>query len=346
MDKELSCDFVFGDKMGNVKKMDYSLLSHFKKEVRNKKIIRWPLNYQEGVTGLLDEGYSYFVMLGDYYCLSTWWCLLFRKRHNKKIYLWTHGWYGRESKIKAAIMKYFYSLSDGLFLYGDYAKKLMVKEGIPEEKLAVIYNSLDYDEQLKIRNGLTISEVYSKHFGNNYPVLIFTGRLESNKKLDMLIEAHKRLLDRNIKTNVILLGDGSEKERLEKRVSDLNLNEFYWFYGSCYDEKVIGELYYNATVCISPGNVGLTSIHALTYGCPVITHSSFSHQMPEFEAITPSLTGDFFIENDIGSLSDKIENWLKNNYPKSDVLKNKCYEIIDTKYNPRYQIQVMKDFLL
>lgn len=74
------------------------------------------------------------------------------------------------------------------------------------------------------------------------------------------------------------------RERVDKNV---------WFYGSCYDEQTNAELIYNADMCVAPGNVGLTAIHAMTFGCPVITHSDFKWQMPEFEAIHPGKTGDF-----------------------------------------------------
>ena len=40
MDKELDCDFYFGNKMDNVKKMDYSLLNNFKKELKNVSLIK------------------------------------------------------------------------------------------------------------------------------------------------------------------------------------------------------------------------------------------------------------------------------------------------------------------
>ena len=43
---------------------------------------------------------------------------------------------------------------DGYFLYGNYAKNLMQKEGIPISKLHVVYNSLDHARQLEIRKTL------------------------------------------------------------------------------------------------------------------------------------------------------------------------------------------------
>ncbi len=66
-----------------------------------------------------------------------------------------------------------------------------------------------------------------------------------------------------------------------------------WLYGACYDEEIIGELIFNAQLCVSPGNVGLTAMHSLVYGTPVITHNNFSNQSPEFEAIIDGKTGSF-----------------------------------------------------
>ena len=100
MDKKLQCDFVFGNKMDDVKKMDYSVLSHFKKEVKNITFIQKPFTYQKGVISLLYENYTTYIILGDTHSISTWILLLLARFTNKKIYLWSHGWYGRESKIK------------------------------------------------------------------------------------------------------------------------------------------------------------------------------------------------------------------------------------------------------
>ena len=62
-------------------------------------------------------------------------------------------------------------------------------------------------------------------------------------------------------------------------------------YGETFDEAEISKLLNHADLCVSPGNVGLTAMHALAYGVPVATHNDFKNQMPEFEAITPGKTG-------------------------------------------------------
>ena len=235
-------------------------------------------------------------------------------------------------------------MADGVFLYGNYAKKLMESVGFDKQKLHVIYNSLDYEAQLKIRRTLKPSKVFQDYFKNNNPVLIFTGRLTKVKKIDLLIEAHELLYQKGIKLNVLILGNGSEKERLEKAVNSKGLTKYYWFYGECYDEEKIGAFYFNARVCISPGNVGLTAIHSMSYGCPVITHDNFTRQMPEFETIEPNKTGMFFKENNVDDLARCIEEFTKNTISGEEVREN-CFGIVDEYYNPNYQIKLFNKVL-
>ena len=113
-------------------------------------------------------------------------------------------------------------------------------------------------------------------------------------------------------------------------------------YGPSYEEEKIGELVYNADLCVSPGNIGLTAMHSLTYGTPAITHGNFSNQGPEFEAIKSGVTGDFFIEDDARDLTQVIKNWINLDLLKRDLIRNNCYKVIDEFYNPNYQIKVFK----
>lgn len=344
MDKELSIDFVFGDKYLDVKKMDYSLIKNFKKEVKNIVLFKKPIYYQQGVLKLLFGKYSSFLMLGEPICLSTWLMLILCKVFKKKIYFWSHGWYGKETFIIGILKKIFFSLSDGVFLYSDYSKKLMVNENFNKDKLHVIYNSLSYDSQLKERINIKDSNIYNRHFKNDFKNLIFIGRLTKVKKLNMILEALNILKNKNKYYNLTFIGEGESKSYLLKLVEKYKLSDVVWFYGKSYKESELSTLIYNADLCVSPGNVGLTAIHSLNYGTPVLTHNNFAYQMPEFEAIQQNKTGLFFDYNDVSSLSDKIQFWLENNTDKNKIRKA-CYEVIDKKYNPYYQIDVFKKHL-
>lgn len=342
LDTELDFDFVFGDKMDDVKKMDYNLLINVK-ELSNIKIIKKPFYYQKGIFKVF-KSYNKFLLLGDLNSLSTWLFLMRSKLTSKKVYLWSHGWYGKETILKTIMKKFFFNMATGVFLYGEYAKKLMIKNGFNKEKLFVIYNSLSYDEQLRIRENLKVTNIFKKRFNNNNANLIFIGRLTEVKKLDMLIDSLSLLEKKSVLVNLTLVGEGVMKEELEEMVKDKNIKNV-WFYGASYDETEISELIYNADICVSPGNVGLTSIHSMVYGTPVITHDNFSNQMPEFESIKPGVTGDFFNENNCEDLAFKIEEWIIGHGLEREHVRERCFKEVDLKWNPNNQIKIFKQNL-
>ena len=133
-------------------------------------------------------------------------------------------------------------------------------------------------------------------------------------------------------------------DQVQALSSDLGLTNV-WFYGACYDEKQICEFLYNADLCVSPGNVGLTAMHAMSFGLPVISHNNFPMQMPEFEAIIDGETGTFFKENDIQSLAEAIKRWDSIAVDREKI-RQACYKVIDEKYNPHKQVELLKQVIL
>lgn len=342
MDKELNCDFYIGDRIAyHLELMNYESLQGFKKKLKYKSLIG-KFHWQKGAIALAFKSYKLYIITGEPYCISTWIILLLNRLSGRKSYLWTHGWYGDEGVLKRIVKKLFFGLSHKVLLYGEYAKNLLIKEGLNPKKLLTIYNSLDYEAQKKIRQNLKDSLVYKQHFNNEYQVLLYLGRIQRRKKIELLIEALNELHKSKLYCNLILIGKEIEETNIHKLILLHRLANYVWFYGPCYDENILGELIYNADVCVSPGNVGLTAIHSLGYGTPVITQNNFDTQMPEFEVVKSNLTGDFFIENSVTDLSKKIEYWITINKHEREIVRENCYKIINEKYTPQTQIEIIK----
>jgi glycosyltransferase involved in cell wall biosynthesis len=341
MDAELHCDFYFGDRVETfIQTMNYKELRGFKKIVKN--IFVYKFIWQRGIIALPFKRYKHFVLTGDVGILSSWVLLILCKFLNKRVYLWMHGIKGPLS-WKSKLMTYpFYWMAHKYFLYNDFSRRLMIDSGFSENKIVCVYNSLDYDKQLSIRKKQVATDIYQKFFGNHFPVLIYIGRIQQSKKLNIILDAMLILREKDITCNLVIVGEDIEEVRLEEDISKKDLRGNTWLYGSCYEEEQIAELIYNADVCVSPGNVGLTAMHCFTYGTPVITHNNFSNQNPEFEVVTPSITGDFFEENNAIDLSSKIENWINLNPDRRTEVRNLAYAVIEDKYNPHYQIKVLK----
>lgn len=345
MDKEIGCDFCFGDKVGDIKKMDYSVLNGKVTELHN---VFFPHGYyQRGMMKMLSSDYDTYIICAEPRCLTTWTFLLCRKLFypNKRVYTWGHGMLGKEGWLKQLAYKAIYGMLTGAFVYNERSTKIMIDRGIPASKLRTIYNSLDYDAQLHIRQSIKPTPLYQEHFSNENFNIVFIGRLTKVKRFDLLIDAISQLSKQGLKLNVTFIGDGSERDNMERRVEELGLKEQVWFYGACYDEDKNAELIYNADLCVSPGNIGLTSMHVLMFGCPAITNDDFNHQMPEFEAIQEDITGGFFKAGDSSSLAERIKRWFDIHKDDREQVRQNCYKIMDTKWNPHYQIKVIKDFL-
>lgn len=344
MDEEFDCTFVFGDEDLKIKKMRLTDLKNAK-ETHVGRIKS--AAFQWGIIPYAFKRYDAYIMTGATNNITQWLMLILLKlMPHKKAYIWTHGLYGYENTRQMFIRRLFYSLFDGFFLYGEFSRDNMIKANICcPKKLHIIHNSLDYDEQLAIRNEIKSSSIYQDYFGNNYPVLVFIGRLTKVKKLDMILDAINTLRSKGKEFNMVFIGDGTERSNLELKTIKLGLYRHIWFYGECYDEKENANLIYNADLCVSPGNVGLTALHSMMFGTPVITHNNFSRQMPEFQTIKEWKTGAYFKENEILSLADSIENWFNIHSQNRNNVRNNCYRVIDEEWNPYYQINVFKKVL-
>ena len=345
MDKEIGCDFVFGDEEPSIKEMDCGVLSNVKR-VHYTWILKKIL-YIKNVLLYLVLNYDTIVVTPATNSITHWLLLLLYKMlPNRRIYYWTHGLYGWESKRQLFFKNLMFKNATGLFLYGNYAKKIMIANGYNPNKMHVVFNSMDYDNQINLRERIESSDIFKKHFNNSNSTIIVIGRLNRRKKIDLLVNAVNNLKNKDIIINVVIVGDGEEKERLEQMVSDFDLKKQFWFYGACYDEYTNAELIYNSDLCVVPGDIGLTAIHAMTYGVPVISHDCFPSQGPEIEIIEPGVTGKLFKYDDVLSLTAAIHDWLIMKGPDRNHIREACYSVIENHWNPYYQLTVLKKVLL
>lgn len=303
-------------------------------------------------TGLLKLAFSrkhqLHIYWGEAHRISTWISVIISKLLGKKIAFWSHGIYGNEGKFKLFFRRKFYQLADAILLYGEYGKQVMVQNGFNAEHLYVIKNSLDTDKQSKLfeANLNKLDTVKAQFFPPEDRVILFVGRLKPQKKLKLLLEAFSALKIRNsISCKLLIIGNGTEREHLIEVAAQLGVERNVVFYGECFDEDILAPLIMMADVCVSPGEVGLTAMHSLSYGTPVITHDNFAMQMPEFEAIIPRRSGAFFHYKDVSDLSRKIVEVI-NLVDNGIITRESCRAPILEYYNVNYQKKVFDQMIV
>ena len=295
--------------------------------------------WQSGIIRIAaSRDYDTLVLLGVPKYLSMWVAAAIGRLTGKRVLFWTHGWTYRPRGLFRYVRRAFYKLGHGLMTYGHWAKQLGLEEGFLPEQIHVIGNSLDLarqrealsrigaDRPLQIRRDLFADEFT--------PVVACTSRLTAVRRLDLLFQALKVLRQRGKPCHVILIGDGPERSALERLASELGLKVS--FVGACYDEERIGELLLASNVTVAPGKVGLTAMHSMAFGIPVVSHGNPENQMPEYEAIIPGKTGSLFTDGDVQDLAAAIEPWIDSQWV-SESTRIHCQELIDRLWSPWFQ---------
>lgn len=123
-------------------------------------------------------------------------------------------------KVKALkrIEKWLINSADKVLLLFDKAKKYMVQNGVPEDKLMVVSNGVELKNYDKFVEQLPpqVQEVFEETAGKF--IVVYTGAHGMANNLDMVLNAAKELLNKKVNDiHFILLGNGVHKESLIAR---------------------------------------------------------------------------------------------------------------------------------
>lgn len=337
IDEAFDANFYFGDMKSDIAKMNYDDFRKPPITIRDRKIFG-KLLWRRDIIWLPFKSYSHYLIIGDS-SISYLPFILFCKILGKKVYAWGHGCksFGRKMKW---FNKWFYNNCDVFFTYGEGGKARLIELGISEGQLHVIYNSLNSGVEAELQSEYQ-SDIIKQHFSNELPVLLFVGRLTKVKQLDWIIKAQKQHENQGLLYNILIIGDGEDRENLNNLVNINGLSDRVWFYGECYNDDELSSLLYNSDLCVSPGNVGLTALHSMSYGTPVLSHDDFETQMPEYETIISGKTGELYAKGNFDDFCQKIEMWLSKNKDRAQIRQN-CYDVINGKFNSVYQIELLK----
>lgn len=137
---------------------------------------------------------------------------------------------GFKAKIKLKLDKKTYSKYNKIiFVSNDNRLDFnnMYKITNIEEKEDVIYNYIDKDRILEKSN-----EKIEKNCIDKSTISIVTlSRLVHQKAIDRLIRVHKRLIEEGLIHKIYVIGDGPEKENLEKLIHDLRIENTFILLG-------------------------------------------------------------------------------------------------------------------
>ncbi|MCD4705018.1 glycosyltransferase family 4 protein [bacterium] len=239
--------------------------------------------------------------------------VLYRILLRKKFYWWSQGTMGHQGKFGWLMRKMVYKLSSGILLYSEAGKKNLLQMKIKSEKLTVVNNSLNVEDYGYLHHNI----LENLRKDNNFDIL-FSGRLTHKVKLEILIQALNQIKNSGINDfRCYVIGDG-DLGKYKKMAKEYHVDDHMMFLGSLYGHDA-HKYFLESDLFVYPGGIGLSILHALSFGLPVITTDNFSLHFPEIELLEPGVNGDFYKDEDPMSLADIILKW------KNNVLESKKY---------------------
>lgn len=274
-------------------------------KVYNLRSLRW----ESGVVGsILFGNYEAYILEGRVYNISTWIALLLSRVLRKKVFLWGHGWKRKEHGFKLKLRRLFYSQASGLLVYGKKAQNIAISCGISASKIAIVNNSIYSRESIETLPLVDQKTLSGLGLDENSLTLIVSCRLTSRHALDLLAEAIDLLPSDYSMINVIVIGDGSERQKLSEIFRKVRCHEF--FAGPIYSVTELSSYYRLADLAISPAASGLNIVQALGFGVPVVAPSEDPSSGPEEELVVEGVTGGRFTYGSADDLSTAIQEYL------------------------------------
>lgn len=167
-------------------------------------------------------------------------------------------------------------------------------------------------------------------------VVLVVSRLSVEKKVDCVLYSFKNLISRLESVNLVILGDGDQKEKLQNIAEDLGIKNKVLFLG-WRNEKEVFEYMKSSDLFISLSDFegyGMSLVEAAICKCPIIsTKTGIVYELLKDKE------GCLFVSNsDILDISDNMYNVLTDpNLAKK--LSDNAFSVFDKKYSTEKYIE-------
>ena len=172
----------------------------------------------------------------------------------------------------------------------------LVRRGIPVERIRVSHC------------GIRAPKVEAPPILGRAPRVVYVGRLEAYKRIDVLLHAMVRVRDALPAAELVVIGRGSERARLEALARELGLEASTCFAGFVSDDER-DALLARARVCVCASEKegwGLTVIEANALGTPVVASDAPGLR----DSVRHGETGFLVPPGDPGAFAERIAELL------------------------------------
>jgi len=180
--------------------------------------------------------------------------------------------YDDKGRIKKFFLKTLYKLSYGnaysIIVNSEATKNDLVNEGIiKSSKVNVFHIDNPVDIDLIRQRSIEVSPIPTSH---SIKTVVTIARLVKHKNIENLIQAFEKVVYFKPTTQLIIIGDGPERQKLSELAEDLNIQNNVHFTGRLSNPYPV---LHNSDLFVLPSKwegFGMVVVEALTLGVPVI----------------------------------------------------------------------------
>ncbi|MCP9292289.1 glycosyltransferase family 4 protein [Gracilimonas sediminicola] len=206
-----------------------------------------------------------------------------------------------------------------IVLSEDMEQFLISKRGIKGDNIKVINNFNFNNSSGEVSSELPVKIKSFLELHEN--IIVFTGNVGRYQNLEFTLTEIQNLLNKN-SCSLLMVGEGSEKNRLESKFGSENV-----FFTGYIDQSLLPEIYLNCDLGIAPviegiENVAFPSkiISYLVEGLPICTFSSTKSRISKL--VVENNFGVNYDYNQEENLGSSIEKALKYDFDRDYIKKN------------------------
>lgn len=289
------------------------------------------------LVALLSRSYDIVVISWDIRYILLPVAIVVAKIVGIPILLWGHGYSKRSGRLATCVRNTAGRLADGVITYDFHTSMQLIDHyKFSAGRVFTAQNAIDQGAIVNARQYWTENSAELVTFQKRNKLhpgrtIIFVSRLEEDNRVDLLLQATKKLITCINELSVVVIGEGAEEARLRAMTSNLELSSAVHFVGAVYDEIQLALWMMSAAVFCYPRNMGLSILHAFGYGLPVITGDNIQTHGPEVRALQEGENGLMFKDGDVDDLVLKLKKILLDIELRERMSKN-ALEVVSEKY--------------
>lgn len=280
------------------------------------------------------------VLSGNPRFLSNYFLFWQARRRGVGVVWWGHGWSSTSGPFTAWIRRSLMRFADVLLLYTDAERDRFIELGFSPQHVFATNNAIGSGEIGEAKRYWTPARLQRFHEERRLAdrdLLLFCGRLTVKSDFLLLLDAFSRVAKRRPTVTLAVVGDGELRASAKNCSELLGISDRIIWLGEVHEESQLAPWFLSAKALVYPGSIGLSLLHAFSYGLPVITHGTRHRHNPEIAALEHRVNGLTFDIGDAVSLAASIKELLDDSRRRK-LMSEAAARTVQHKYSTRWMV--------